>query len=160
MDTSSEASSSPTLSWTAPEFEGAATHPRAPLVFIGIFLGIVVYALVVDSPIMAITFVLLAAVTFLHSRKPARTLECALTKDGIRVGNELYTYENISSFWILYESGEKSLFLKTKGALISSVRIPIGNINPNTLRSALINTIRETPYEPTLIDTLSRFLHI
>jgi hypothetical protein len=149
---------SPPLRWTAPEFDSSST--RAPLLLILVFLGMVVYALIENSPIMAITFVLLGTVTFLHSRKPPRTLNCALTKDGLTVGQELYPLDNIASFWIIYEPGEQSLFLKTKGSLIASVRVPLGNMSPNTLREALIGNIREEKYEPTILDTLSRFLHI
>jgi len=148
------------LSWTAPEFDASSEHSRAPLFLVGLFLIIIVYALVTNSSIMAITFVLLGTVTFLHSRKPPRLLECAIVDNGIIVGKEEYVFDTITSFWIIYEQGEQSLFLKTKGSLVSSVRIPLGNTNPNAVREMLLPRIREVKYDPTLIDTLSRFLHI
>jgi len=148
------------FAWTAAEFDASSEHSREPLFFIGLFLIIIVYALVTNSPIMAITFVLLGTVTFLHSRKPPRLLECAIVSDGVIVEKEEYTFDNIASFWIVYEPTEHSLFLKTKGSLISSVRIPLGNTDPNAVREILLPRIREVKYEPTLVDTLSRFLHI
>lgn len=148
-----------TLSWTAPDFD-ASSHSRVPLFLIGIFLAIVVYALIENSPIMAITFVLLGTVTFLHSRKPPKTISCAVTEKSVVRDKEEYPFDNIASFWILYEPEERSLFLKTYGSLISSVRVPLDTMNPNTLRETLLKNVREVKYEPTLIDTLSRFLHI
>ena len=148
------------LSWQAPDFESSPMDRRVFLGLIALLLGIIVYALVENSPIMAITFILLGMVTFLHSRKPAKTLACRLRKDTIIVGNEAYPFDNIASFWIIYEPGEKSLFLKTKASLISSIRIPLGDMSPNRLREALLPNIRELKYEPTILDTLSRFLHI
>lgn len=148
------------IQWSAPEFDASSAHPHAIIFLMGIFLAIVIYALIENSPIMAITFVLLGTVTFLHSRKPPQTLDCAITPESIIAGKEEYVFDNIASFWIIYETEEQSLFLKTKGSLISSVRIPLGNMNPNTVREALLGNIREVKYEPTLLDTLSRFLHI
>lgn len=145
--------------WSAPEFD-ASVGSRAPLLLIVVFLGVIVYALVENSPIMAITFVLLGTVTFLHSRKPPRVLDCAITEDGVVVGKDFYSFDNIASFWIIYEPEEQSLFLKTKGSLVSSVRVPLGDTSPNDLRETLLRNVREVKYEPTIIDTLSRFLHI
>ena len=148
------------LTWTAPEFDESPMHQRALRILLVVFLAIIIYALVENSSIMAITFVLLGTITFLHSRKPPKTLDCAITSESVVVAKEAYMFENIESFWIIYEEDEKSLFLKTRGSLIASVRIPLGTMNPNTVRDTLLKYIREVRYEPTLVDTLSRFLHI
>lgn len=148
------------LAWTAPEFDTSTANISALLLLLGIFLAIIVYALVENSSIMAITFVLLGTVILLHSRKPLKILNCSITSQGVTVEKELYDFDNIESFWIVYEEDEKSLFLKTRGSLIASVRIPLGEMDPNVLRDALVDSVREVKYEPTLVDTLSRFLHI
>ncbi|QQS16064.1 MAG: hypothetical protein IPK84_01765 [Candidatus Moraniibacteriota bacterium] len=150
----------PQLTWTAPEFDESPAHSRALLLLLGVFLAIIVYALIENSSIMAITFVLLGTVTFLHSRKSPKTLRCAITSEGVVVEEEIYAFDNIKSFWIIYEEDERSLFLKTRGSLIASVRIPLGSANPVALREALLTSVREVKYEPTVVDTLSRFLHI
>ena len=150
----------PQLAWTAPEFSTPTANPSALFLLLGMFLAIIVYALVENSSIMAITFVLLGTVTFLHSRKPLKTLDCSITSQGVAVGKEFYDFDNIASFWIVFEADEQSIFLKTRGSIIASVRIPLGDTDPNTAREALLRYARETKYEPTLIDTLSRFLHI
>ena len=148
------------LTWTAPEFNTPTANTPTLLLLLGIFLAIIIYALVENSSIMAITFVLLGTVTLLHSRKPPKTLNCSITSKGITLEKEFYDFDNIASFWIVFESDEQSIFLKTSGSLIASVRVPLGDMNPNTVRETLLKHIRETKYEPTLIDTLSRFLHI
>ncbi|QQR77189.1 MAG: hypothetical protein IPJ67_03520 [Candidatus Moraniibacteriota bacterium] len=148
------------LIWMAPEFDESPIHQRALLILLVVFLAIIIYALIENSSIMAMTFVLLGTITFLHSRKPPKTLDCAIASESVVVEKEAYMFENIESFWIIYEEDEKSLSLKTRGSLIASVRIPLGTMNPNTVRDTLLKYIREVRYEPTLVDTLSRFLHI
>ena len=148
------------ITWSAPEFDTSPVHSRVLLALLGVFLAIIVYALIENSSIMAITFVLLGTVTLLHSRKPPKTLDCAITSEGVIVEKEAYMFDNIASFWIIYEEDERSLFLKTHGSLIASVRVPLGSMNPTTVRDALLPAVREIKYEPTIVDTLSRFLHI
>lgn len=160
METETSSEIQANLSWQAPEFESSQADRRVFLGLITLFFAIIVYALVENSPLMAITFVLLGTVTFLHSRKPTRILTFQVTEDAVISGSEVYPFENIASFWIIYEPNEQSLFLKTKASLISSIRIPLGDMSPNHLREALLPNIREVKYEPTILDTLSRFLHI
>lgn len=149
------------LAWTAPEFEPSPANARILLALGAIFSGVVIYALFKNSAIMAITFVLLGMVTMLHGTRPAKEVPCAIRKDGVLLGKELYVFENIRSFWIIYEPGEHNLFLVTSGSLLSSVRVPLGTTSPETVRSTLRSLgIREVPYEPTLVDILSNFLHI
>ncbi len=148
------------LTWTTPEFDTLPGHSQTLLILFGVFLAIIIYALIENSSIMAITFVLLGTVTFLHSRKFPKILNCTITSEGIIVEKEIYLFDNVESFWIIYEETEKSIFLRTRGSLITSVRIPLGTMSPNTARDTLLKYIREVRYEPTLVDTLSRFLHI
>ncbi len=148
------------FSWSAPEFDESLAHSRFVLALLGIFLVIVAYALIQNSAVMAITFVLFGMVVYLHSREPIKTVGCAITAEGVVVAKDLYAFDNIESFWIIYEENDRSLFLKTRGSLISSVRAPLGSVDPNTVRSHLVQHAREAKYEPSIIDTLSRFLHI
>lgn len=148
------------LTWTALEFNQNTRQSSILFGIIGVLVAVIIYALITNNPVMAITFVLLATVTFLQGRKRPKTLSCAITVEGVTVGDEQYVFENIRSFWVFYEPEEQSLFLKTNGALIASVRVPLGNMSPTIIREAILPFAREEKYEPTLIDTLSTFLHI
>ncbi len=149
------------VEWSTLEFEPSPQHSRALLTVSVIFVAVIAYALVQNSPIMAITFVLLGTVTFLQSRGTPKRIKCLIDRKTIRIGEEVYPVENILSFWIEYSPNEKRLTLKTSGAFISTVRVPLGDASPNAVREALTAIgLREERYSPTVIDTLSDFLHI
>lgn len=149
------------LEWSAPEFDPSSSRSKVPMLLIAVFVAMITYALIENSPIMAITFVLLGTVTFLHSRAPIRTVSSAITDNGVRIGGQLYEFENIQSFWIIPDDRDRNLYLKTTGMLVSSVRIPLGFQPALPVRRALLDaSVPEIKYEPTVIDTLSNFLHI
>lgn len=148
-------------SWRAPEFEVYEKSARwylAGVLFISI---IVFYAIYSNSPIMAITFILLGIVGFIHLQKNPRVVEFSITSKGILADNQFYSYENIYSFWIFYqEPNIKIISLHTKASVLPYVHIPLGNEDPVFLRELLLDHISEIKQDPSLIDALERFLHI
>jgi len=109
---------------------------------------------------MAITFILIGIMGFITLEQAPAILHCAITEDGVIVNKELYAFENIESFWIVYEEDEKYLSLKTNGKLIPFVNIPFDDEDPNTLHEILSVYLKEEKHDPTLIDTIEKMLHI
>ena len=148
-------------SWQAPEFEAYEKSTRWYLVG-GTFIALIVlYALFTDSPMMAVTFILLGIVGFIHLQKDPRVVDFAFTSKGVLADNQLYSYENIYSFWIFYEEPNiKIISLHTKASMLPYVHIPIHNEDPVELREILITYIPEIKQDTSLIDALERVLHI
>ncbi len=149
------------FSWEAPEFVPPKKDQRWYLYIGIILLAIAGYALYTNSPIMAITFILIGIVGYLYVHKEPRILKFKITTDGLQAGNELYEYEDIKSFWIFYEPGEiKVISLKTKSLLSPYVHIPIGDENPVKIRKILLGFVEEEKQKENFIDTLERLLRI
>lgn len=149
------------LSWIAPEYE---VYEKSTLWYFSfgiILLAIVVYAMITESPIMAITFILIGMVGYIFLQKEPRDIEFVVNYEGVRAGRELYDYENIESFWINYDPPHtKTLTLHTNAAMMPFVHIPIGNNDPVKLREVLIDFVPEVKQDPSFMDALERFLHI
>ncbi|MDX9913721.1 MAG: hypothetical protein RBS77_04025 [Candidatus Moranbacteria bacterium] len=149
------------LHWQGPEYEHYPKEKNWYAVAALILSAIIIYALVTNSPIMAITFVLIGVVGYIQLEKFPRVLDFKVTTDGVMAGEELYQFDNIKSFWIFYEPPHtKILSLHTDAMLTPFIHIPVHQIDPVKLREILMEFVPEEKQKPTLVDTLERLLHI
>lgn len=147
--------------WHAPEFESYEKSNRWYLIFALLIASLVVYALITNSPIMAITFILLGIVGYIHLEKDPRVITFAVTSEGILADKELYLYENINSFWIFYDPPHtKTLSIHTKASMLPYIHIPINDEDPVRLRELIIENVPEIKQDPSFIDTIERVFHI
>jgi uncharacterized membrane protein len=147
--------------WEAPEYEVYERDRRWYLIAVIALSAIIIYALVTNSPIMAITFILIGIVGYIYIQKEPRILEFAITHEGIMAGNEIYEFDNIHSFWIFYDPPfRKVISLHMRGKLVPYIHIPIHNENPVELRHILMDFILEVKQEPSLVDAAERILRI
>lgn len=146
--------------WSAPEHDLYTVGKRFYF-FSAIFLaGIVIYALITNSPIMAITFILIGVVGYLFLQKEPKTIDFAITHNGILAGNEIYEFDSLKSFWIFYDPPqEEKLSIKSKSTFTPFIHFPLGNENPVEIRSILIKFIPEEKQDHTLADAAERFLY-
>lgn len=149
------------FSWKAPEFE---VYEKSGYWYLGatLFLtGLVTYALIINSPIMAITFILVGIVGYINLQSEPQMMEFKITSKGLVAGKELYPFENIRSFWIFYNPPHtKTISLHTNASVLPFIHIPISQEDPVVIRDILIDYIEEVKQEPSTIDVLERVLHI
>jgi hypothetical protein len=146
--------------WSAPEHEPYFVSKKFYLISIMILSSIIIYALIYNSPIMAITFILIGIVGYIFLQKEPREMTFSITHEGIVVGNEIYQFDNLKSFWIFYHPPyEKKLSLLSKSSLTPNIHIPIGDEDPVEIRQLLIDFIPEEKQERNLVDIAEKFLH-
>lgn len=156
-----ELSSNVLFHWRAPEFEVYKKSRKWYLTAVLILAAIIIYALVSNSPIMAITFILIGFIGYIHLEKNPRVLDFMITIDGIAAENEIYEFDTIRSFWIFYDPPcVKIISLRTKNKIFPYIHIPIHHEDPVKIREILLKFIPEERQEPNLIDTIERMLHI
>jgi len=134
-------------------------------VYVGIvsaIIAVIAYSLFTDSPLTAITFILIGMVGYLLFNRPPETVMFAISEDGITAGREFYGYDHIHSFWIIEDHPQfpNHLIVETDGALSSKIHIPLEDNDPDTIRRILLDHIPEIRYEPGLVDTIERMFHI
>jgi len=149
------------LHWDAPEHDLLELGPKASIVTTILLIAIIGWALYTNSPIMAITFILIGMTGYLALNHEPRIISFYLTNKGIVAGKEFYEYESIESFHLYDEPPfDNLLSIKTNGNLVSHVHVPITNLPKEELRAALVEFVPEDKHEPGLVDTLEKFLHI
>ena len=148
-------------SWRAPEFEVYEKSGRWYIIAALFIASMVAYAIFTNSPIMAIVFILIGIVGYIYSQRNPKIVTFTITSKGVLANNEMYLYDNIFSFWIFYEpTHTKVISLHTKASMLPFVHIPIENENPVKLRELLMQNIPEIKQDPSLTNTIGRFLHI
>lgn len=147
--------------WRAQEFQVYEKNRRVQMTLVISLAAIVIWALIDNSPVMAITFILFGIVGYFFSQQEPRVLTFRITEQGVVVGNEIYQYRNLHSFWIFTDSEEEPvLSLRTKGSFLPFIHIPLGQEDPNAIREIMLHFLRETKQEHTFIDTFERIINI
>lgn len=151
----------PILSWRAPEHIHVRPNPRGLMISTILLALIIAYAVFTNSPLMAITFILIGIVGYLFVTRDPREFEFMVTDKGLVGGKTLYAFEDIHSFHIHTEPPlDGVLSIHSNGILSPFIHIPIGDVPADELRELLAEFIPEEKHEPTVIDTLEKMLHI
>lgn len=149
------------LAWEAPQHEPFELGPRSRLIGTLILVAIIAYALISNSPLMAITFILVGVVVFLLQSHEPEIIHYTLTTQGLYAGRNFYRHDNVESFHLYQEEPfEDILSLHVNGALLSHVHISIPKDQFTLIRQTLRQYIPEEPHEPSLVDNLEKLLHI
>ncbi len=147
--------------WQALEFEVYEKSDRWYVAAAIFLLAIVAYAMLTNGPIMAITFILVGIVGYIHMQKDPRIVTFTITTEGIIADKDMYLFENIHSFWIFYHPHHtKTISLHTKAAMLPFVHIPLQDEDPVYIRELMLPYIPEIKQEPSLIDTVEKVLHL
>lgn len=147
--------------WQAAEFEVFERSRKWYLAAALILTAIVSYAVYTNSPLMAITFILIGVVGYIHLQKKPKALIFRITQEGVIVNREIYEFNNMHSFWIFYEPPHiKLLSLRMKGKLIPYIHMPIHKEDPVKIREILLDFVPEVQHEMTLVDTLERLFRL
>ncbi len=147
----------PFFQWEAPEYEHIEKHPKWYWIMGIALLAIVVYAIITNSLLMAITFILIGMLGYIYAEREPRLIRMEINSDGVIADKIMYEYDDLKSFWIFYEvdSGFKVLSLHSQKTFLPHIHIPIGDANPILIREVLLNYLPEIRQEMTLIDRLS-----
>ena len=87
-------------SWQDYEFQ-VMERDRKWYLYAGLFLLLIIaYAVYANNPVVAITFILIGLTGYLVLNKPPRFLDFGIFYRGVIVGQEIYEFDNIESFWI------------------------------------------------------------
>lgn len=149
------------IEWRAPEFIAHEHTQRWYLAWLLGALAAITVAVIFKNFLFAL-FILLAAIALLlQSQRNPRVITYAITARGVLVGERLYKFEDLESFWVMYEPPHtKELLIASKLWLSPQFSMPIHDANPVRIREILIQFLPEKEQKPSLIDWLIRILKL
>jgi hypothetical protein len=147
--------------WKAPEFE-IYERDRKWYLYIIIALALIIgWAIYSNGLVMAITFILLGAVGYIHINKTPRILDFIVTDEGVYAEKDFFPFTNMNSFWIIYDPGNKKVIsFHTKSHFLPFLHIPIHDEDPVEIREVLLQFIPEIRQEHNMMDTMERLLKL
>lgn len=132
------------ISWTFPELP---RYNRTRRWYVGMsVLGVALLAwsFYDRNLLFAIIVLLVLAIVFFQSRREPNTLTTNVTEDGLEIGRDFFSYDDIAKFWIIYKPPQvKTFYLRFKSALRPILGIPLENTNPVKLREQLLRFLQE-----------------
>lgn len=147
----------PQISWEAPSFFFNPQKRYLSLLIIALALGGGAMLFFNKDTLTAIFLVLSSLVLILYSNKRSEISKITINQAGVAVGENLYYYKDLRSFWIHYDPGSiKELSLESKKWYMPYVKISIENNNPLDIRSLMINFLPEREHEHSLVDIIAR----
>lgn len=147
----------PEISWEAPSFYYNPQRRYLSLLIIALALGGGGMIFFNKDTLMAIFMILSSLVLVLYSNKRPEISRITINQTGIAVGDNLYYYKDLKSFWIYYEPGNmKELSLESRKLYMPFIKVSIENNSPVAMRSLLVNFLPEREHEHSLVDIIAR----
>lgn len=158
----SEAGSRPLLQWS---FDPRMTHQRDQLWFLLAAVAgaaMIIYALWTGNFLFAI-LVVLFALTYIVVHRNSDAILFRLTARGVELNEQLYAFEDIKHFYIIYKPPQiKKLYFELRSGIGQRLIIPLDDADPAMVREVLVQYLtedREREHEP-VSDQFSRIFKI
>ncbi len=147
------------LRWQAPEY----THYEKTADWywsVGvIMLALLVSSYYLESILFAFLILISGSTMLLYGARRPNMVTFEISGAGIRIGDRLFHYETLQSFWIFYRvGGIKELSIHSGQTLVPLVKIPLGDQDPAELRELLLEFIPEVAQEESFVEVLARLL--
>jgi hypothetical protein len=148
------------LSWSGPLYIHQPDMKIIAAVSLALFAIAALMQIFQKNIITTIFFGLLGVVILIRAGKKPEIVDFEINPLGVKVGERLYGFREIKSFWIEYDPALdiRELSLQLKKWYHTYVKIPIYEQNPVQLRLVLLNFLPEVEHKDTLADTVSRRL--
>lgn len=133
------------FSWVAPEY---IQHPKSKMWYLiaaAVAGVVIVLDVLTGNYTMALAVVILAGVYYyLHLNHPPKDIKITISKMGVKVGNMVFPFSSIQSFWIIYNPPHvMTLNLRVKEHFFSDVIIQLNHEDPVPVREFLCGQIPE-----------------
>ena len=150
---------SPKISWEAPSFYYNPQKRYLSLVTMALMAGAVALLIFKYDTLTSIFLILASLVLLLYGKQKPTISKITVNQSGILIGDIMYYYKDLKSFWIEYNpGGPKELSLESAKWYMPYVKVMLNEQNPVEVRSLVINFVPEKEHENSLVDQIGRRL--
>jgi hypothetical protein len=108
-------------------------------------------AFIFSSTVFGIFILVAAFALMIKVGNPPENMNYEINDRGIVVGNILYPFLTLESFWIDHEEVEPRILIKSRKMLMPYISIPIAKgVDPENVRTVLLEYIAETEHREPL----------
>jgi hypothetical protein len=107
-----------------------------------------------DNLIFGILILAASLALSLHASRKPDTINISIGKKGVQVGNILYPYNDLLSFWV--ETGDRypRAILKSKKTLMPFLILLLNDVDPDDVEHALLIRLPEEHHSETLMEKI------
>lgn len=147
------------FAWDTLEFIKYEKDLQWLLSLVVIVVALIGYFLLTQNYLGAIVTILSSFMIYLYSLREPREIHVEILPLGIEVGEKLYAFDRLKSFWIFYELPDfKEVTIRTKATFSPYLYLPLGNTNPVQIRNALLKFLPEKEEHELLTNRIARKL--
>ena len=122
-------------------------------------LALAIASLLLKNLLFAIFIVLAGFAAALYGARKPRTIKFSVTARGIQIADRFYPYESLRSFWLRYDPPrKKELEIISKKLFMPRFVLPLGDADPNEVRSVLERVLKEEEVEESLAEIVAERL--
>jgi len=125
-----------------------------------IAIAAAVLAVFFGNILFGLLILIAAFASILQGHTKPRILEYELSRKGVRVGDTLYPYSTLESFWVIDEEINDRIIIKSQKTLMPFIIIPYDStrVDPEHLRDYLLEYIDEEELEEPLSQQIMEIL--
>jgi hypothetical protein len=131
------------FSWKVPEF---TNHQRSGLWYLitsVIAIILIVVCIFTGNYFFALIIILAAFIVFLKNYNQPRDILLQIAEDGIVLGTQYFSYEDLDGFYVIYNPPIKKLYFKMKKMTPDDISVPLFDNNPIPIRTKLLEYLDE-----------------
>lgn len=146
------------LSWNAPEYVHTPKTAEWFFAFGIISIALIATAALLGNFLFVGVLVLASLALLFYSNRAPDFVVVSIEQNGIRFGERFYQYEKLAGFWVEENANDARLLLKQSQTISFLISIPIENIHPNLVRSAVKDYLPEEVLKEPFAQKLMEFL--
>lgn len=132
------------ISWKFPEVPKYSRSRRWYVGLIVFGVATLAWSIYDRNFLFAVIIVLSLAIIYFQSRQEPRMLSIDITEDGLVIGKDFFSYDDINKFWIIYKPPVvKTLYLNFKSSMRPVLGISLEEANPVEIRKHLLRFLAE-----------------
>lgn len=133
------------VSWQVPEYEKHERNKSWYILASIIGLLFLLYSIYTKNFLFAVIIIVVALIIILHDSREPDLVKISITDEGIVVGGKFYDHDEIKNFSIVYKpkQGIKNLYFEFKNVVRQRLSIPLGDMNPLSIRENLLKYLPE-----------------
>ncbi len=148
-----------TLEWEAYEHEWFEKNEHWFGLLGGVTLLFIVIALLFKNILLALLILIGGFALMLHGAKIPSLVKYTLTPKGIRINNELYSFDRLRSFWVSDEAGRRKIILHIDRLILPHLILPLpDSVSDEAARDYLLQYLAEERHEESIADLLFDYL--